>query len=336
MDNDGNGLIDCDDPDCQNNPAHPNCGETLCGDGKDNDGDGKADCADPDCFGTPACKTETFCSDGHDNDGDGLIDCVDPDCSESESCPEICNDGIDNDGDGFIDCADLECMTEESCPSVCDQIATPTTSQACADTGCPCTPECYDPVRFFISADGRLEDADPTRDLDFQAAAGGLRGELEFDGYGFGYITAAAPLRVGSTRIRPVVVHPDGRPVTDVVANGGLLVETYPLVPHLPGIISGHQTGGAALLNRTITPGGELVRGSGIALTFTPAVTAVGVWVLDDFLEASRYVMQVELVSGEVFTSGPLDSLNGASLAIEGFLGAVAPTGIVRALLMWR
>lgn len=79
--------------------------ETECSDGQDNDGDGLTDCADPDCDAQPcdaadagstcqrvssdagaqadasACLGhETECGDGLDDDGDGLPDCLDPDC----------------------------------------------------------------------------------------------------------------------------------------------------------------------------------------------------------------------------------------------------------------
>lgn len=81
------------------------CVEVACSDGLDNDGDGKIDCLDPDCLGQAcdaqdadkncgldgrqpkqlACvKREKNCSDGLDNDGDGKIDCADPDCDGRE------------------------------------------------------------------------------------------------------------------------------------------------------------------------------------------------------------------------------------------------------------
>ena len=50
---------------------------TTCSDGVDNDGDGLTDCDDSDCFG-PSCVE--VCDDGVDNDGDGDTDCDDEDC----------------------------------------------------------------------------------------------------------------------------------------------------------------------------------------------------------------------------------------------------------------
>ncbi len=60
-DNDGDGLIDCDDSeDCGDDPActGPPLDPEICDDGIDNDGDGLTDCADRlDCRQDPACKT---------------------------------------------------------------------------------------------------------------------------------------------------------------------------------------------------------------------------------------------------------------------------------------
>jgi hypothetical protein len=47
-----------------------------CADGTDNDGDGLVDCEDGDCVG----QCTEVCDDGVDNDGDGDTDCDDLDC----------------------------------------------------------------------------------------------------------------------------------------------------------------------------------------------------------------------------------------------------------------
>jgi Tol biopolymer transport system component len=61
IDNDGDGLIDCDDSeDCSDDPActEPPSDPEICDDGIDNDGDGLTDCLDRlDCRQDPACKT---------------------------------------------------------------------------------------------------------------------------------------------------------------------------------------------------------------------------------------------------------------------------------------
>lgn len=70
-----------------------------CFDGLDNDGDGLSDCDDPDCAIFGRCRriggieNGRECFDGLDNDGDGLTDCDDPDCVKdpraSIRCPEL-------------------------------------------------------------------------------------------------------------------------------------------------------------------------------------------------------------------------------------------------------
>ena len=58
----------------------------ICGNGIDDDGDDLIDCDDPECFGRDCPEV---CDDGWDNDGDGLVDCADSDCP---ACPESCYD----------------------------------------------------------------------------------------------------------------------------------------------------------------------------------------------------------------------------------------------------
>ncbi|MFO0795396.1 MAG: carboxypeptidase regulatory-like domain-containing protein [Candidatus Brocadiaceae bacterium] len=50
-----------------------------CANGTDDDNDGLIDCNDPDCLSHKACHTED-CKNGLDDDGDGYTDCNDPDC----------------------------------------------------------------------------------------------------------------------------------------------------------------------------------------------------------------------------------------------------------------
>ncbi len=126
MDQDGDGLIDCADPDCE----EAACGsglvcragscdcrggdvETHCSDGRDDDCDGVRDCDDPDCTGVAPCQAEAACDDGADDDGDQLTDCADPGCAGQLSCERFetrCGDGVDNDGDLLVDCADPDCF----------------------------------------------------------------------------------------------------------------------------------------------------------------------------------------------------------------------------------
>jgi hypothetical protein len=277
LDNDGDGAIDCADPDCATFPGcasdfcpgyagantccqnsdpcgwaadgYCDCDGTcawdqldcggpqpeICDDGLDNDGDGAIDCADPDCATFPGCASDfcpgyagantccqnsdpcgwaadgycdcdgtcawdqldcggpqpEICDDGLDNDGDGAIDCADPDCATFPGCasdfcpgyagantccqnsdpcgwaadgycdcdgtcawdqpdcggpqPEICDDGLDNDGDGAVDCADPDCATFPGCGGGCVPQETLTCGQVANGTnaGAPALIDSY-------------------------------------------------------------------------------------------------------------------------------------------------------------------------------------------------
>jgi hypothetical protein len=70
------------------------CQETDCTDGTDDDGDGLIDCQDGDCASAAGCPTtETHCADSADNDGDGALDCNDGDCFGDPACNPICQVG---------------------------------------------------------------------------------------------------------------------------------------------------------------------------------------------------------------------------------------------------
>ena len=114
-DNDDDGLIDLDDPGCED--ALDNDERQLeCADGVDNDDDGFIDFPDDPGCGSPGDNSEfnvpvlPECADGLDNDRNGFIDEQDPGCAAVsdmvEAAPDrlaACADRIDNDGDGIID-----------------------------------------------------------------------------------------------------------------------------------------------------------------------------------------------------------------------------------------
>lgn len=91
--------------------------DVECNDEDDNDGDGLIDLEDPGCGGDPDNDDENpQCADGIDNDGDGLIDINDAGCggdpSDDDERPE-CSDKKDNDNDGKIDGADSDCSNDD-------------------------------------------------------------------------------------------------------------------------------------------------------------------------------------------------------------------------------
>ncbi|MBU1238933.1 hypothetical protein KJ865_04415, partial [Myxococcota bacterium] len=125
-DEDGNGLTDCSDPQCDNiaGPQGFLCQqtETTCDDGFDNDADGLIDCSDPSCAGLSGgaglCQTvEIACADGFDNDNDGFIDDQDSDCQSQGFAQQLYLWEVDPDADGvdtdaeFIELSNLSTNT---------------------------------------------------------------------------------------------------------------------------------------------------------------------------------------------------------------------------------
>jgi len=101
VDNDCDGLMDCDDSDCPADvppcappPPPPGCGDGDCSEGETN-------CNCPTDCGQPAAS-ETDCENGIDDDCDGKVDSADSDCVQSP-CE---GHGGDSDGDGKCDDAD--------------------------------------------------------------------------------------------------------------------------------------------------------------------------------------------------------------------------------------
>jgi hypothetical protein len=139
IDNDGDGFIDEDDPDCGETPPPD---DTECSDGIDNDEDGATDGFDRDCTGPDdddeSGSDEPECSDGVDNDRDRKIDFGengDPDCESDDDDSEAgeppvpaCDNGVDDDGDGLVDGDDPGCTDEND-----DDETDPTTPPQCSN-----------------------------------------------------------------------------------------------------------------------------------------------------------------------------------------------------------
>jgi hypothetical protein len=155
-DEDGDGLVDLDDPGCLA-AADFSEGDSflVCDDGADNDRDYEADADDPGCL-DPLDPSEQepglACDNGLDDDGDGHADLADPGCSGLADASEHggeCDNGVDDDGDGFLDypsdpgCTGLADTAERQLHLRVD--ATADTSDAtrgdgvCADASGACT-----------------------------------------------------------------------------------------------------------------------------------------------------------------------------------------------------
>ncbi|MDY0000625.1 MAG: PPC domain-containing protein, partial [Polyangia bacterium] len=61
-------------------------GHEICNNSSDDDNDGLVDCNDPECWGVSTCNTETNCGNGQDDDLDGAVDCYDSDCAGVTDC----------------------------------------------------------------------------------------------------------------------------------------------------------------------------------------------------------------------------------------------------------
>ena len=112
-------------------PGAANVASEVCDDLLDNDGDMLVDCADPSCNDTPECPE--VCTNGVDDDGDMLADCADMFCDNMACnmfgstcmggmcvCPGgnvemACAGGMDEDCDGMVDCADTDCAATPAC-----------------------------------------------------------------------------------------------------------------------------------------------------------------------------------------------------------------------------
>ncbi len=147
VDNDGDGLTDCDDPDCDDRPRCRPVDE-VCDNDRDDDGDDLVDCAAPDCEEDASCISTEVCNNMRDDDRDGLIDCDDPDCDDRPRClaAESCDNGRDDDGDGLVDCADPDCEIDASCGTEerCDNARDDDRDGLvdCADPDCARDPRC--------------------------------------------------------------------------------------------------------------------------------------------------------------------------------------------------
>ena len=75
VDDNEDGRIDCEDPQCAFYPTCVNQGGEHCYNGRDDNSDGKVDCADDACKGTYLCTADgEDCVNQRDDDGDGKID----------------------------------------------------------------------------------------------------------------------------------------------------------------------------------------------------------------------------------------------------------------------
>ncbi len=154
QDNDGDGLVDLQDPGCSSPQGNDESSATSqCQDGTDNDGDGAADFpADFSCSArtdNDEANPQAQCQDGIDNDGDGAIDFPgDFSCQSAQDNDELlpnaqCQDGVDNDEDTLVDLLDPGCSNAQD------------------------NDEGNDPARLGVSAECVFDNADGSRSAVF-------------------------------------------------------------------------------------------------------------------------------------------------------------------------
>ncbi len=105
-DDDGDGLVDFDDPNCAGECMRSASAETeeetgepaVCRNGVDEDCDGDVDCDDADCAGAPEC----------------LAECI-PAAERETGAPGLCTNVDDDDCDGLVDCDDSDCVRDPAC-----------------------------------------------------------------------------------------------------------------------------------------------------------------------------------------------------------------------------
>ncbi len=125
--------------------------QPTCSDGLDNDGNGLVDCQELPCAEFSFCqeRSEVTCADGLDNDLDGAIDCQDPGCCVTAQCQATkacgeqaaaaCADGLDNNDNGRVDCNDFSCAAQAGCCTAPVRLLAETFSSAnrsCAPPDC--------------------------------------------------------------------------------------------------------------------------------------------------------------------------------------------------------
>ncbi len=162
LDNDKNGLVDCEDPGCKQmgTALSPGPGATVCAG----------------VIGDNTTENNIYvCSDGKDNDGDGFVDCNDNSCKQTAACcvspmpentAEACSDGIDNDCDGYADCQDYSCKGGNSK----DTQATPEAIEYCRSVNCPIV---GDENTLEACSDGIDNDCDGYADCKDRSCNGG-------------------------------------------------------------------------------------------------------------------------------------------------------------------
>jgi len=182
FDNDCDTYTDCDDSDCDSDPACM-CGDGICSLGEDchtcpDDcisrtsppklayccGDGTCEGAENETNCAVDCGGGSFCGDETCDPGEDQCNCPE-DCGTPPSTETSCTDEVDNDCDTYTDCDDADCDGDPACPTCGDETCDPGEDQCnCpADCGTPPSTEtgyCDDGINNDCDADTDCDDSD--------------------------------------------------------------------------------------------------------------------------------------------------------------------------------
>jgi hypothetical protein len=116
IDDDLDGLTDCNDADCATAVNCQTCGNNVINAGEECDAnnlngascsslgfDGGVLFCNNDCTLNQSNCADEVCFGGLDDDGDGLVDCADSNCANAANCVPTCGDGLINQGNEQCD-----------------------------------------------------------------------------------------------------------------------------------------------------------------------------------------------------------------------------------------
>lgn len=187
---------------------------------------------------------------------------------------------------------------------------------------------------FFVEPTTWGSPVDPTLDSEWESAVNNDFVELDLDEFPNGFdvdVLVAGDITIDIGQAGSSCFIPPDEPVAcpgnGIAATARILRASY------------HCCGGSygtvyesALLNVVDDPPYYGLRHSEITFTFSEPVFGFGLWIFDDAASSPQnFRLHVTDPRGVVTTSDLLESGNGNAHFMEGFLGATAPRGIVKA-----